>query len=145
MICILRIVLNIRAWGKAHADIDQTRLSPRASGLGPSLAVLPSWGTPESGAERLWSQAGASSLVQGGPAAGRLDAELGCGPPALRGRGILTPYARVALADGDGRSWHLGTRLTVAESLDLSLEGSQRQGAGRDTAHDVALRATVPW
>ena len=55
------------------------RLSPRASGLGPSLAVMPSWGTPESGAERLWSQAGASSLVQGGPAAGRLDAELGYG------------------------------------------------------------------
>ena len=130
-------------WGAGGA----IRLSPGASGLGPSLAVMPSWGTPESGAERLWSQAGASSLARRGAAAaaGRLDAELGYGLAALRGRGILTPYARVALADGVGRSWHLGTRLTVAESLDLSLEGSQRQGADRETAHDVALRATVPW
>ena len=129
-------------WGASGA----IRLSPGASGLGPSLAVLPSWGVAGSGAERLWSQPDASALVAGGaaPAAGRVDAELGWGLPALRGRGVLTPYTRLALAADDGRSWHLGTHLALAESLDLSLEGSHRQG-DNGTAHDLMLRATVPW
>ena len=123
------------------------RLSPGASGLGPSLAVLPSWGAAGSGVERLWSQPDASALVPGGAtsaAATRLDAELGYGLPALRGRGVLTPYARSAWAEDGNQSWHLGTRLVLAESLDVSLEGSRRQ-AGGGTAHDLTLRATTPW
>ena len=126
-------------WGASGS----IRLSPNASGLGPSLALLPSWGAPGSAAERLWSQPDASALVAGGaaPAAGRVDAELAWGVSALHGRGVLTPYARLALAAGDGQSWHLGTRLALAESLDLSLEGSSRGG----TAHDLTLRANLPW
>ena len=96
---------------------------------------------------RLWSHPEASALVEGStaaPAAGRLDAEFGWGLRALRGRGVLTPYARAALAEGDNQSWHLGTRLALAESLNLSLEGSRRR-TGRDTAHDLTLRASLPW
>ena len=121
-------------WGASGS----IRLSPNASGLGPSLAVLPSWGTPGSGAAQLWSQPDAAALVRGsGPGSppGRVAAELAWGLAALRGRGVLTPYARLALAE-EGRHWHLGTRLALAESLDLSLEGS---------THDLTLRATVPW
>ena len=126
-------------WGASGS----IRLSPNAAGLGPSLALLPSWGAPGSAAERLWSQPDASALVAGGaaPAAGRVDAELAWGLAALRGRGVLTPYARLALAEGQDRSWRLGTRLALSESLDLSLEGSSRGGA----AHDLTLRATAPW
>ena len=131
-------------WGASGS----IRLSPNASGLGPSLAVLPSWGAAGSGAERLWSQPDASTLVAGGPAspgAGRLNAEFGWGLVALRGRGMLTPYARLALAESAGQSWHLGTRLALPESLDLSLEGSSRRQGDGDTAHDLTLRATLPW
>ena len=125
-------------WGASGS----IRLSPNASGLGPSLALLPSWGVAGSAAERLWAQPDASALVAGAaPAAGRVDAELSWGLAALHGRGVLTPYARLALAEGQDRSWHLGTRLALPESLDLSLEGSSRGGA----AHDLTLRATVPW
>ena len=129
-------------WGASGS----IRLSPNASGLGPSLALLPSWGAVDSGVARLWSQPDASALVGGGagPAAGRVNAELGWGLAVLHGRGVLTPYARLALAEDDGRSWHLGTRLALPESLDLSLEGSSRQ-AGNGTAHDLTLRATLPW
>ena len=131
-------------WGASGA----IRLSPSASRLGPSLAVLPSWGAAGSGVARLWSQPDASAPVRVGglesPPAGRVDAELGWGLAALRGRGVLTPYTRLALAAGAGRSWHLGTRLALAESLDLNLEGSHRQTGG-ETAHDLMLRATVPW
>ena len=131
-------------WGASGS----IRLSPNASGLGPSLALLPSWGAAGSTVARLWSHPDASALGAGNPLAappGRLDAELGWGLPALRGRGILTPYARVALAEGDNQSWHLGTRLALAESLNLSLEGSRRRFTGRDTAHDLTLRASLPW
>ena len=131
-------------WGVSGA----IRLSPDASGLGASLAVLPAWGVPSGGVAQLWSHSDASALVSesaAAPAAGRLDAELGYGLPALRGRGVLTPYARLALLEGDGRSWHLGTRLALDSSLNLSLEGSSRRVAGGETVHDLALRASVPW
>ena len=130
-------------WGASGA----IRLSPDASGLGPSLALLPAWGASGSAMARLWSHPEASALVQGStaaPAPGRLDAEFGWGLPALRGRGVLTPYARVALAQGDNQSWHLGARLALAKSLNLSLEGSSRR-TGRDTVHDLTLRASMPW
>ena len=130
-------------WGAGGA----IRLSPDASGLGPSLALLPAWGASGSAMARLWSHPDASALVQGStaaPAPGRLDAEFGWGLPALRGRGVLTPYARVALAEGDNQSWHLGARLALAQSLNLSLEGRRRR-TGRDTVHDLTLRASMPW
>ena len=131
-------------WGASGS----IRLSPNASGLGPSLALLPSWGAAGSAVARLWAHPDAAALVQGStaaPAPGRLDAEFGWGLPALRGRGVLTPHARLALAEGDNQSWHLGTRLALAESLNLSLEGSRRRFAGGDTAHDLTLRASLPW
>ena len=121
------------------------QVSPQGSGLGPSLTVSPSWGTAVSGVGRLWSQPDASSLVAvGETASGRVEAELGWGVSALRGRGVLTPYARMALAEGAGGSWHLGSRLSLSESLALSLEGSRRQSGG-ETAHDLTLHATLPW
>ncbi len=131
-------------WGVSGA----IRLSPNASGLGPSLAVMPAWGAAGSGVEHPWSHLNASALASGSPLAspsGRLDAELGYGLPALRGRGALTPYARVALVEGNSRSWHLGTRLALTKSFNLSLEGSRRRFTGRDIAHDLTLRASVPW
>ncbi|MDE0667887.1 MAG: hypothetical protein OXI48_02510, partial [bacterium] len=113
------------------------RLSPSGSGLGPSLAVAPSWGAPGSGVERLWSQPDASALVQGGAASpARVDAELGYGVAALGGKGVLTPYARLALAESEDRRWRLGARLSLAESLDLGVEGAARR---------LTLRAAVRW
>ena len=130
-------------WGVSGA----IRLSPHASGLGPTLAVMPAWGVASDGVAQLWSSTDASFPVQdkGSPDAGRLDAELGWGLRALSGQGILTPYARVGLVEGYGRSWHLGTRLALVESLSLSVEGSRREHAGTDAAHDIALHATMPW
>ena len=106
-------------WGASGS----IRLSPNASGLGPSLALLPSWGAAGSAVARLWAHPDAAALVQGStaaPAPGRLDAEFGWGLPALRGRGVLTPHARLALAEGDNQSWHLGTRLALGPSRSTS-------------------------
>ena len=61
----------------------------------------------------------------------------------MRGRGLLTPYARVAFTEGADQAWHLGTRLALAESLNFSLEASHREREGDVAAHELALRANL--
>ena len=66
------------------------------------------------------------------------------GLDTLRGRALLTPYARAALAPGGEQAWHLGTRLELAQAFDLSLEASRRDGPA-DPEHALTLRANLPW
>ena len=131
-------------WGASAA----LRYDPGRQGRGFTAAIVPTWGMAGSGVQQLWGQqttAGLAPLpgVVAPTAAGRVEAELGYGLAALKGRGLLTPYARVALTEGTDQAWHLGTRLTVAESLNLSLEASRRASEGGPTAHDLALLATL--
>ena len=145
---------DYQEWGASGA----LRFDPGRQGKGLLASIIPAWGASASGFQRLWGQPDASGLTpQGDPgsgpgravlaprAAGRLDAELGYGLAALRGQGLLTPYARVALVEGNETTWHLGARLVLTESLNLGLEASRRERQGDAAAHDVALRATLPW
>ena len=131
-------------WGASGA----LRYDPGRQDRGFTAAIVPTWGMAGSGVQQLWGQQTTAGLapppgVVAPTAAGRLEAELGYGLAALRGRGLLTPYARVALTEGTDQAWHLGTRLTVAESLNLSVEASRRQQEGGVAAHDLALLATL--
>ena len=149
--------LSIEASGRgllAHEAKDYTewgasgalRFDPGKQGRGFTASLTPAWGSAASGMSRLWSQPDAAGLVTHNvlaAATGRLDAELGYGLAALNGRGLLTPYARVALTEGADQAWHLGTRLALRESLDLSLEASRRARQGETAAHEVALRANL--
>ena len=130
-------------WGASGA----LRFDPGRQGRGLTAAIVPTWGPAASGISRLWDQTGTVRLVGDNPlatdAAGRLEAELGYGLATLQGRGLLTPYARVALTEGAHQAWHLGTRLALAESLNLSLEASRRARQGQSTAHELALRANL--
>ena len=132
-------------WGVSGA----LRFEPGAGGRGLQASVAPTWGTAwSSGVSRLWGEPSASGLVADNTlaaAAGRLEAELGYGLAALQGRGVLTPYARVALTEGSDQGWHLGARLEMAEALKLSLEASRRAREGERAAHELALLATLPW
>ena len=134
-----------REWGASGA----LRFDPGRQGLGLSASIAPVWGSAGSGVSRLWGQADASGLAVDDTLArdrtGRVDAELGYGLAALRGRGLLTPYVRAALAEGSEQAWHLGARLDVARSLNLSLEASRRERQGDAAAHELALRAILPW
>ena len=87
-----------REWGAGGS----VRLDPGASGRGLSLTLAPVWGTPSSGVERLWSARDAAGLAPGGDfeATRRLNVEIGYGLGAPRGLGLVTPYARLSLADG---------------------------------------------
>ena len=135
---------DYREWGAGGA----LRFDPGQKGLGLSASIVPTWGSAASGVDQLWQQQ-ASGLGPGNPlataAAGRVDAELGYGLAALRGRGLLTPYARMALTEGSEQAWHLGARLGLAESLNVSLEASRRARVGDAAAHELALLATLPW
>ena len=136
---------DYQEWGASGA----LRFDPGRQGLGLTASIVPTWGSAASGVDRLWGQPQASGLALGHPlataAAGRLDAELGYGLAALRGRGLLTPYVRAALAEGSEQAWHLGARLALARSLNLSLEASRRARDGDAAAHELALLATLGW
>ena len=130
-------------WGASAA----LRFDPGRRGLGLTASLAPVWGAASSGAERLWGQQSAAGLLTpdaSEPDRGRLEAELGYGLPALRGKGVLTPYVRSALMAGGEQAWQLGTRLALAEKLDLSLEASRRDGAA-DPDHAIALKAALGW
>ena len=133
-------------WGASGA----LRFDPGRQGQGLTAAIVPTWGTASSGLSRLWHQSTAAGLAPDNPLAtaaaeGRLEAQLGYGLATLQGRGLLTPYARVALTEGADQAWYLGTRLALAETLNFSLEASRRATEGRAAAHELALRATLGW
>ena len=136
---------DYREWGASGA----LRFAPGRQGRELTASIMPAWGSAASGVSRLWGQAEASRLAAANApataAAGRLDAELGYGLTAPWGRGLLTPYARVALVEGAEQAWHLGTRLALFESLNLSLQAGRRQREGQVAAHELALRAYLGW
>ena len=122
-------------WGASGA----LRFDPGHQGRGLTASIAPTWGTAAGGVSRLWDPHG--NLRPGSrrtrvPAAteqrGVIEAELGYGLwPPCRGRGLLTPYARVALTEGTDQAWHMGTRLALAESAEPEHRGraaGQREG-----------------
>ena len=113
------------------------RYDPGGQGLGLNAQVTPAWGTASSGAGMIWDQPDAGSLAGGAdlPAspAAQIDAHLGCGLCALDGRGLLTPYSQTTLVEGSGHACHLGTRLDIAGTLNLSLQAAHRLRRGDGT------------
>jgi len=65
--------------------------------------VRPAWGVTASGVDRLWEH-GAAGLRAGRRPAGRVEAEIGYGLPALGLTGVLTPFARAALSGAHVRT-----------------------------------------
>ena len=140
-------------WLAAHAaagyeeygGLARLAVKPRADGTGFQLNVAPSWGAAQ-GAGLL---GGGETLLDGGavpgaglggvPAAGPdrvlvLESDLGYGFAVFEGQGVLTPYGGFALTGEETRRYRLGTRLGVAEWLNLSLEGSRSEATGQQAA-----------
>ena len=132
-------------WG-AGASI---RVQPGAMGRGFSLSLAPSWGVESRGTDTLWSPRGISLPVPGDEAlvGGRLNAELGYGLGRTGGRGLLTPYAGMALSTEGGRDWRLGWRYRFGSAIHLNLQGTRRAGAteGDRPDHGITLQGSVHW
>ena len=127
----------LREWGFGAV----IRYDPGATGRGPSLSLMPGWGDTASGVRRLWER-GADPTVPGA-AGSRLDAQLGYGFAAFRGRGALTPFGTVSLDREYGRGYRLGSRLSLGRSANLSLEAERRERTAAAAVHAVFVRGTL--
>ena len=87
-------------WGGSGS----VRIDPGASDQGLSLTLAPAWGAASGGVDRLWSLRDARALAANDAfdPAGRLDAEAGYGLRAFGGRGLMAPYAGLALSETGG-------------------------------------------
>ena len=128
----------LREWGVGAL----IRFAPESSGRGPSLSLLPSWGDPASGVDRLWEH-GTAHPAGPGSLGTRVGAQFGYGFAALRGRGVVTPFGAVSVDEGQGRGYRLGWQLAVSRAARVSLEAERRERTAARVAHVVLVRGSV--
>ena len=135
---------DYREWGASGS----VRIDPGASGRGLSLTLAPAWGAASGGADRLWSLRDARAFAANDAfdPAGRLDAEAGYGFGSFGGRGLMTPYAGLALSGTGARAWRTGVRWTLGPGVAFGVEGTRSEPANDDAPeHGLAFRATLRW
>ena len=126
-------------WGMG----GRVQLDPCARGHGLSFSQAPEWGETTADAGRLWDQGLVGSAVDDGISREpRVAAQIGYGIGALGGRGVLTPYAGIALS-GEASRLRGGGHIEVAPSLDLNLEGERRETDDEMPEHAVMLRGRL--
>ena len=109
-------------WG-FHGEV---RIDPGADGRGLSISFNPSLGQPQRVLASLWARDGPGSLPadERQSVDGRLDAQVEYGLPAVEGRGLLAPYARLSLA-GRGGDFRVGSRLEIGSTFSLNVEAGR--------------------
>ena len=145
-----------REWGASGT----LRLAPGEHGRGASFSLAPTYGTPASGVDRLWSAQDARGLAPSGGAfepEGRLEGEFGYGMALFGDRFTGTPNVGFALSD-NAREVRIGWRLTPAApdhpGFEVSLDATRREsaddagasaGAAPEPEHGVMLRGAIRW
>ena len=134
---------DYREWGASGS----VRIDPGAAGRGLAISLSPSWGADTGGAERLWSARDARGLGARDDSferAGRLEAEAGYGLGAFGGRGVMTPFAGLALSDAGNRTWRGGVRWTLGPTVAFGVEGALRETANDNAAeHEIGFKLTA--
>ena len=120
------------------------RYAPGRSGRGPSVSLGPSWGDTASGVQRLWERGVTDPTLYEVPGS-RLDAQFGYGFTAFRGRGLLTPYARLSLAHDAARGYRLGSRLALGPSASVSIEAQRREHPAAPINHALLVLGTLQF
>ena len=120
------------------------RYAPGRSGRGPSVSLGPSWGDTASGVQRLWERGVTDPTLYEVPGS-RLDAQFGYGFTAFRGRGLLTPYARLSLAHEAARGYRLGSRLALGPSASVSIEAQRREYPAAPINHALLVLGTLQF
>ena len=124
-----------------------------ATDRGLALTLRQGWGgSPAGGMNALLGRetlAGLAADDNGDtPGAGRLEAELGYGIPALGGALTATPHLGIGLSD-TARDYRLGWRLKSARKgaagFELGLDATRREAAGDDAEHGLAARLSIRW
>ena len=129
-------------WGVS----GMVRLDPGAAGTGLALSVQPAWGRAASGVERLWATDQPWGAAPADQAAGRLNARIAYGIGAgWGGRGVLTPYADVALSGEGTRRLGLGGQFRLGTAGRLILETVESRPVSDRTARSIVLRGNLLW
>ena len=127
-----------KEWGASGA----IRVTPSPTGRGLTLSIAPAWGQTGSAAERLWSahDARAFGSDQDFEASSRLEMDGGYGFGLPGNRGVLTPYAGLALGEAGDRTVRAGTRWQFGPDVVVGLEATRQTSEG---ANEVRLRAAL--
>ena len=120
---------------------------------GLALTLRQGWGgSPAGGMNALLGRETLAGLADDDngdtPGAGRLEAELGYGIPALGGALTATPHLGIGLSD-TSRDYRLGWRLKSARKgaagFELGLDATRREAPGDDAEHGLAARLSIRW
>ena len=130
-----------KEWGASGA----IRVTPSASGRGLTLSIAPAWGQTGSAAERLWSahDARAFGSDQDFEASSRLEMDAGYGLGLPGNRGVLTPYAGLALGEAGDRTVRAGTRWQFGPDVVVGLEATRQTSDAGEGANELRLRAAI--
>ncbi len=139
---------DYREWGASGA----VRLAPGERGRGLSFSLAPTYGTPSSGVDRLWSARDARGLVSTDGTyepESRLEGEIGYGLAMFGGRFTGTPNLGFGLSEVGARDYRIGWRLTSAiegfSGFEVNLDATRKEPANAPVEHGVMLRAAVRW
>ena len=139
----------------AHEDGDYEEwgvggylhLDPSAAEQGFWLRLDSSWGVLADGENRLWAHQNTSGLASDtytNPT-GRLNLELGYAMDVPGSYGVLIPYSALELTGDDNRTYRLGWRYKLGESLYMGLDGVRRERYDVSPDHGLMLRTTLLW
>ncbi len=120
-------------------------LKPTPGGQGLALRLTPTYGQTVTNTAQLWDQNAAALTGTDAAALGqRINAEVGYGLAMADGQSLLTPYGNMTWGQR-ARAYRLGSRLTLASGLNLSLESRRGETPGAATDHGVLLNVVWGW
>ncbi len=120
-------------------------LKPTPGGQGLALRLTPTYGQTVTNTAQLWNQSAAALTGTDAAALGqRMNAEVGYGLAMADGQSLLTPYGNMTWGQRT-RAYRLGSRLTLASGLTMSLEGVRGEGAGRPSEHRLQWQTAWNW
>lgn len=130
-------------WGASGA----LRIDPNESGRGLFLSIMPTWGTPFSRVDLLWSPDGRMYELTDTDNFGsnkRLDAKLGYGSKLLKG-GLFKSYANVSLIDRVKRTLRTGLQWDFTPETSLSLEMIRNRDKNNVSSKALTLSGNIQW
>ena len=132
---------NYEDWGIGAA----LTVIPGQGGEGLALRLSPTYGQTVTNTAQLWDQSAANLTGTDAAVVGqRMDAEVGYGLAIADGQSLLTPYGKLTWGAGT-RDYRLGSRLTLASGLNLSLESRRGETPGAAAEHGVLLKVVWGW
>ena len=116
-------------------------LTPSSDGFGLSMAVAPTWGTPDNSLDSMEASLFPREAADRRTDSLSLSSRVAYGFAA--GRGVLAPFAEFSLNNGDSRRARIGARYSLGPSVVLKLSGDRMGDGTGSTEHGVQLRARI--